>query len=170
MRRNLSYYCLFAPRAYIFVLRAHPVRGESHNQRNTTREVATTSPPFCNKPQRSHVLCVKTEIGTTSPSWSQHHFVVTGNPERHVRKASNRGCKQPRRSCFAISLIIAWSRHAYIFLFFARIPFMVNHTINATPPERLQQPHATYKHFLNQINFKGYIFLAPADANEINET
>jgi len=28
---------LFAPRSYIFVLRAHPIRGESHNQRNTTR-------------------------------------------------------------------------------------------------------------------------------------
>jgi len=26
---------------HIFVLRAHPVRGESHNQRNTTGEVAT---------------------------------------------------------------------------------------------------------------------------------
>jgi len=26
---------------YIFVLRAHPVRGESHNQSNTTKEVAT---------------------------------------------------------------------------------------------------------------------------------
>jgi len=24
-------------------------------------------------------------------------------------------------------------------LFFAHIPFVVNHTINATPPERLQQ-------------------------------
>jgi len=35
------YYCLFAPRIYIFVLRAHPVRGESHNQRNATGEVAT---------------------------------------------------------------------------------------------------------------------------------
>ena len=35
------YYCLFAPHTYIFVLRAHHVRGESHNQRNTTGEVAT---------------------------------------------------------------------------------------------------------------------------------
>ena len=35
------YYSLFAPRIYIFVLRAHPVRGESHNQRNATGEVAT---------------------------------------------------------------------------------------------------------------------------------
>jgi len=32
---------LFAPHTYIFVLRAHPVRGESYNQRNTTGEVAT---------------------------------------------------------------------------------------------------------------------------------
>jgi len=29
------YYCLFTPHICIFVLRAHPVRGESHNQRNT---------------------------------------------------------------------------------------------------------------------------------------
>jgi len=40
---RLVYYCLFAPHTYIFVLCAHPVRGESHNQRNTTREVATHS-------------------------------------------------------------------------------------------------------------------------------
>jgi len=39
----------------------------------------------------------------------------------------------------AISLTIACSCHAYIFLFFAHIPFVVNHTINATPPKRLQQ-------------------------------
>jgi len=35
--------------------------------------------------------------------------------------------------------IIACSRHIHIFLFFAHIPFVVNHTINATPPESLQQ-------------------------------
>jgi len=41
--RNLSYYCLLAPRTYDdVVLHAHAVRGESHNQRNTTGEVATT--------------------------------------------------------------------------------------------------------------------------------
>ena len=76
------------------ILHAHPVRGESHNQRNTTREVATTSPPFYNEPHRSHVLCVKAELGTTFTSWSQHHFVAIGNPERHVRKASHCGSKQ----------------------------------------------------------------------------
>ena len=43
MRRNLSYYCLLAPRIYILVLRAHPVCGESHNQCNATSDVATIS-------------------------------------------------------------------------------------------------------------------------------
>ena len=35
--------------------------------------------------------------------------------------------------------IIACLRHAYIFLFFPHIQFVVNHTINTTPPDRLQQ-------------------------------
>jgi len=88
------YYCLFAPHTYVFILHAHPICGESHNQRNTAREVATTSPPFCNEPHRSHVLCVKAELCTTSTSWSQHHFVVIGNPEQYVRKSAHRGSKQ----------------------------------------------------------------------------
>jgi len=76
------------------ILHAHPVRGESHNQRNTTEEVATTFPPFYNETHRSHVLCVKAELGMTFTSWSQHHFAAIGNPERHVRKALHRGSKQ----------------------------------------------------------------------------
>ena len=47
IRRNLSYHCLLAPCEYIFVLRALPVRGESHNQLNTTREVATSVFRLC---------------------------------------------------------------------------------------------------------------------------
>ena len=88
------FYCLFAPHMYIVVLRAHPVHGESHNARNANGEVATTSPPFYNEPHRSHILFVKAEPGTTSTSWSQHHFVAIGKPERHVRKASHCGSKQ----------------------------------------------------------------------------
>jgi len=34
--------------------------------------------------------------------------------------------------------IIACSRHIYVVLFFAHIPFVVNHTFNATPAESLQ--------------------------------
>ena len=76
------------------ILPAHPVRGESHDERNATGEVATTSPPIYNKPHRSHILYVKAELRTTFTSWSQHHFVAIGNPERHMRKASHRGSKQ----------------------------------------------------------------------------
>jgi len=89
---------------YGVVLHAHPVRGESHNQCNTTGEVAITSPPFYNEPHRSHILCVKAELGTTFASWSQHHFVAIGNPERHMRKASHCGSKEQ------------WSSHAMITL------------------------------------------------------
>jgi len=39
--------------AYIFVLRAHPVRGESHNQRNTTGEVAIALAQACTSPMLS---------------------------------------------------------------------------------------------------------------------
>jgi len=85
MNRNLYYDCLLTPRIYIFVPRVHPIRGESHDQRKTTGEVTTTSSPFHNEPHRSHVLCVKAELGTTSTSWSQHHFLAIGNPEWHVR-------------------------------------------------------------------------------------
>jgi len=42
----LLLYCLLAPCIYIFVLRAHPVPGESHNQHNTTGEVATAATPM----------------------------------------------------------------------------------------------------------------------------
>jgi len=38
------YHCLFTPHTYIVVLHAHPVRGESHNQRNANGEVATSIP------------------------------------------------------------------------------------------------------------------------------
>jgi len=51
---------------YGVVFHAHPVRGESHNQRNTTGEVATTSHPFYNEPQRSQVLCLKAKLARHS--------------------------------------------------------------------------------------------------------
>ena len=67
-----------------------------------------------------------------------YNTVAIGNPERHVRKASHRGTKQQQRSC-SQSLLLLLARATYIVvLFFTHIPFVVNHTIKATPPERLQ--------------------------------
>jgi len=71
------------------VLHAHPIHGESHIQHNTTREVATTSPPFYNEPHQSHVLCAEADPGTTFTSWSQHDFVAIGNPNGMCTKRRN---------------------------------------------------------------------------------
>jgi len=87
MPRSL-YFCLFAPRIYIVVLRAHPVRGESHNQRNANGEVATTYPPFyTNRTDRT--FFVKVSHSTTSTSWSQHHFVDVSQPANMYTQSVN---------------------------------------------------------------------------------
>jgi len=123
---------------YRVVLQAHPVRGESHNQRNTTAEVATTSPPFYNEPHRSHVLCVKAELRTTFTSWSQHHFVASGICAKlRTVVASNNKVHMPWSLYYCL-----FTPHICMVFFFAHIPFVVNHTNNATPPERLQQHSA----------------------------
>jgi len=76
------------------ILYAHPIRGESHIQRNANWEFATTSFSFYNEPHQSHVLFVKCALGTTFTSWSQHHFVAIGKPKQQVRKALHCGSKQ----------------------------------------------------------------------------
>jgi len=82
------------PHMYGVVLHAHSIRGETRIQRNANREDAKTSPPFYNELHQSHVLFVKAAPATTFLSWSQHHFVAIGKPERQVRKASHCGSKQ----------------------------------------------------------------------------
>jgi len=123
-------------------------RGESHNQRNATREVATTSPPFYNEPHRSHVLCVKAELSTTSTSWSQHHFVTIG--KARAAYAQNIALwQQATIECTCHDhAVIACLRSVHIVFFFMHIPFVVNHTINAMPPERLQQQHIKKKQLM----------------------
>ena len=64
--------------------------------------------------------------------------------------------------------IITCSHHAYIFLFFAHIPFVVNHTINATPPERLQ--HYTHRVLAAQFQHSSFISIKFSDAVFSKET
>ena len=91
--------------------------------------------------------------------WTRHdlHILVTA-PLCFDRK-SRATCAQsfaPRQQATTeimrrISLFFAWSRHTYIFLFFAHNPFVVNHTINAIPPERLQQCNCKLKRKLSKL-------------------
>jgi len=66
--------------------------------------------------------------------------VAIGNPERHVRKASHCGSKQQQSSHAMITLLLlVRATFMYGVVLHAHLPFVVNHTTNATPPERLQQ-------------------------------
>ena len=107
-----------------------------HFQCNANREVATTSPRFCNEPHPLHVVFVNVVPGTTFTSWSKHHFVVIKKVERQVRKASHCRTKQQWRS--HVVLILYLLVHATWVLFFTHIPFMVNRTFNTTLNEKLQ--------------------------------
>jgi len=52
----------------------------------------------------------------------------------------NRSHVNMGRAYTSQSLLLLLARSTYIMvLFFTHIPFVANHTINATPPERLQQ-------------------------------
>ena len=84
--------------------------------------------------------CDALQINTPQiPKLFSHASAAIGNPEQQVRKASHCGSKKQKRSCAAITLILL-VRATYIWvLFFAHIPFMVNHTFNATPTEKLQE-------------------------------
>ena len=71
--------------------------------------------------------------------------VAASNNTDHARNLSSRTLVMFNRSHVKISrattsrsLAIACPRCTHVFSFFAHIPFMVIHTINATPPERLQ--------------------------------
>ena len=56
------YYCLFAPHIYVCSSR-NPVRGESHNQRNATGEVATQGINYWRNLQRACCLLILFDFG-----------------------------------------------------------------------------------------------------------
>ena len=120
------------------VLRAHSVRGETCIQRNASREVATTSPPFSKNRTDSSSFCE----GFT---WLELHILVTAP-----------FCcdwKSPSGMCTKLRTVAAsnnkdhtqWSLYYCLFapliwvLFFVHIPFVVNHVFSAMPAQRLQQ-------------------------------
>ena len=111
-----------------------------------------------------------TEHSTTSTSWSQHHFVAIGKAQAACAQSfalwqqptTEFTCHDhsPRtlvitfnssqvsigRACTPRSLYywLFTPRIYIVVIFFAHIPFVVNHTINTTPPERLQQYHILF--------------------------
>ena len=101
-----------------------------HFQCNANREVATTSPRFCNETHPLHVIFVDVVLGTTFTSCLKHHFVVIKKAEQQVRKASHCGTKQQWRS--HVVLILFLLVRATWVLFFTHIPFVANRTFTTT--------------------------------------
>jgi len=56
------------------VLYAHPVRGESHIQRNANEEVATTFPPFYNEPHGWYIFLRRLHLA--QPSHPDHSTIL----------------------------------------------------------------------------------------------
>jgi len=79
--------------------------------------------------------------GTTFASWLQHHFVAIGKARTACAQSFALWQQATIKFMCRNHSIIACSRHVYTLLFLAHIPFVVNHTFNATPPERLQHSH-----------------------------
>ena len=78
-------------------------------------------------------------------TWYDLHILVTAPfcCDREARAGSVQNFALWQQAPIEITCrdhsIIACSRHIYVVLFFTHIPFVVNHTFNATPMERLQQ-------------------------------
>jgi len=77
--------------------------------------------------------------------------VAASNNRNHARNLSsrtlvimfNRSHVNIGRAATSQSLLLLLARATHMMvLFFTHIPFVVNHTINGTPPERLQQSTA----------------------------
>ena len=80
-----------------------------------------------------------------------HGTVAIRNPERHMRKASHCGRKQQYWVHMPQSLhYCLFAPHICMVLFFTHIPFVVNHTFNATTPNVSQLLTKTKTFKLNQ--------------------
>jgi len=79
---------------------------------------------------QSFALWQQATIGFTCHDHSPRTLVVTFNgSQANIGRAST-----PRSLYYCL-----FAPHICMVLFYAHIPFVVNHTINATPPESLQQ-------------------------------
>jgi len=107
-----------------------------HFQCNANREVATTSPLFCDEPHLLQVLFTRAVPGTTFTYCSKHHFVVIEKAEQQVRKTSHCGTKQHYRS-HVVLILFLFVRATWVSVF-RHIPFVVNRTFTTTLTERLQ--------------------------------
>jgi len=113
------HYCLFTPHICMVLFFMHMPFVVNHTFNTTSPERLQQHPLLFTTNRTDRTFFV---WRLTLTSWSQHHFVAIGNPERHMCKASHCGSKQQ------------WSSHAMItLLLLVRAIYMYSVVLQAHP-------------------------------------
>jgi len=133
------YYCLFAPHICMVLFFTHILFVVNHTINATPLERLQQHPLLFTTNRTDRTFFVW-RLNSARPSHPGHSTIL-------LRSEIPSGMCAKLRTVAASNnrVHMPWSLYYYMFaphicmvLFFAHIPFVVNHTINATPPERLQ--------------------------------
>jgi len=134
------YYCLFAPHICMVLFFKHIPFMVIHTLKAILPERLQQHPLLFTTNRTDRTFFVW-RLNSARPSHSGHSNVLFWSeiPSSIYAKlrtvaASNNRVHMPWSLCYCL-----FAPQVCMVLFFTHIPFVVNHTINATPPERLQQ-------------------------------
>jgi len=133
-------YCLFAPQSCMVLFFMHIPFVVNHTINATPLE-RLQQHPLLFTTNRTDCTFFVWRLNSARPSHPGHSPILLRSevPSGICAKlrtvaASNNGVHMPWSLCYCL-----FAPHTCMVLFFMHIPFVVNHTINTTPPERLQQ-------------------------------
>ena len=134
------YYCLFAPHICMVLFFTHIPFVVKHTINATPLE-RLQQHPLLFTTNRTDCTFYMWRLNSTRPSHPGHNTILLRSeiPSGICAKLRTVAARKNR-------VHMPWSLYYCLFvshigtvLFFTHIPFVVNHTINTTPPERLQQ-------------------------------
>jgi len=120
------------------ILRAHPIRGESHSHRNTTRELQQHPLLFTTNRTDSTFFVWRLNLARPPNPGDSTILLRSQIPSGIFAKLRTVAASNNRDHARNLSYYCVLAAYIMV-LFFTHIAFVVNHTIIATPPERLQQ-------------------------------
>ena len=134
------YYCLFAPHICMVLFFTH-IQFVVNHTFNATPPERLQQHPLLFTTNRTDRTFFVWRLNSARPSHPGHSTILLRSeiPSSICAKvrtvaANNNRVHMPWSLYYCL-----FAPHICMVLFFTHIPFVVNHTINATPPERLQQ-------------------------------
>jgi len=135
------YYCLFAPRICMVLFFTHIPFVVNHTIKATPLERLQLHPLLFTTNCTDRTFFVR-RLNSARPSHPGHSNILLRSEipsgicaKLHTVAARNNRVNMPWSLYYCL-----FAPRTCMILFFTHIPFVVNHTINATPPERLQHP------------------------------